>query len=82
MERATSSYVNSFTLHLNRRVLYKELLALDPGLAGQYAIGVLTSFVFGLIAVHVVMKVVRQGRFEYFAYYCFAAGLVGLYLFA
>jgi undecaprenyl-diphosphatase len=59
----------------------KKLLALDPHLAGQYLVGTLSAFIFALLAVYTVLAVVRRGKFEYFAYYCFAAGLLGLYLF-
>jgi undecaprenyl-diphosphatase len=59
----------------------KDLLALEGAMVGQYLLGGLTAFVMGLAAVYAVMTVVSRGRFEYFAYYCFAAGLLGLYLF-
>ena len=59
----------------------RELAALEPYLAGQYLAGTVSAFVFALLAVYTVLAVVRKGKFEYFAYYCFAAGLLGLYLF-
>jgi undecaprenyl-diphosphatase len=58
-----------------------EFLRLDPGLFGQYCTGMAVSFLFGIIAVYTVLEVIRRGKFEYFAYYCFAAGCAGLYLF-
>jgi undecaprenyl-diphosphatase len=59
----------------------KELMALDAALMAPYAVGFVTTFIFALIAVYAVLSVIRRGRFDYFAYYCFAAGLLGLYLF-
>lgn len=59
----------------------KQLLSLSPDMLDHYLLGSLFSFVFGLIAVYTVLAVVRRGRFEYFGYYCFAVGLLGLYLF-
>lgn len=58
-----------------------ELAELQSELLGPYLIGTLMSFVFGLVAVHLVLSVIRRGKFDYFAYYCFAAGGLGLYLF-
>lgn len=59
----------------------EELLNLDSDLLGPYFVGVLFSFLLGLVAVHSVLEIVRRGKLDYFAYYCFAAGVVGLYLF-
>ena len=42
-----------------------------------YAIGGLVAFVSGLVAVYAVLAWVRRGKFEYFAYYCFAIGIAG-----
>ena len=58
-----------------------ELMKLDHSLIGPYLAGALFSFVFGIIAVSSLLAVIRRGKFEYFAYYCFAAGLLGLYIF-
>ena len=57
------------------------LAALQADQALAYLAGAVLAFLSGLVAVYVVMKAVRTGRFDYFAYYCFAAGLAGLYLF-
>ena len=59
----------------------KQLLSLSSDMIGHYIAGMVFSFVFGLIAVYTVLAMVRRGRFEYFGYYCFAVGLLGLYLF-
>ena len=58
-----------------------ELMALDATLAGHYAAGTVAAFVFGLFAVYAVLQTIRRGKFEYFAYYCFVAGAVGIYIF-
>jgi len=59
-----------------------ELMLLDAGLIRQYLVGFAFAFLLGLVAVYAVMGIVRRGKFEYFAYYCFAVGAVGLYLFS
>ncbi|HBQ85847.1 MAG TPA: undecaprenyl-diphosphatase [Syntrophomonas sp.] len=41
-----------------------------------YIIGPLTAAVFGLLAIKVVMKLVRQGRLSVFSYYCYALGIL------
>jgi undecaprenyl-diphosphatase len=59
----------------------QELLNISHHLVGAYLVGAVCSFVLSLAAVSVVMTVVKRGKFDYFAYYCFAAGALGLYLF-
>lgn len=59
----------------------KQLMSIPPELLGQYALGAVISFITSIVAVYLVLAVLRRGRFEYFAYYCFVAGGVGLYLF-
>jgi undecaprenyl-diphosphatase len=60
----------------------KAIADLDLNLLLHHLIGALLSFLFGLLAVHFVLSVVKRGKFDYFAYYCFAVGALGLYLFA
>ena len=43
-------------------------------------IGTVVSYVSGIIAIKVVLDFVRRGNLQYFAYYCFAAGALGLWL--
>jgi undecaprenyl-diphosphatase len=59
-----------------------ELLNIESSLIGQYLVGMVFSFLLGLVAVHLVLVVVKRGKLDYFAYYCFAAAGVGLYLFS
>ena len=60
---------------------FDALLHLESHLLGKYLLGAGLAFLVGLFAVYLVMATVRRGKLEYFAYYCFAAGAVGLYLF-
>jgi len=59
-----------------------ELLNIDSSLIGPYLVGMVFSFLLALVAVHMVLAVVKRGKLDYFAYYCFAAAGVGLYLFS
>jgi undecaprenyl-diphosphatase len=45
-----------------------------------YALGFLSSFIFGLIAMILIFKVIAKGKFEYFAYYCFFLGAIAIFL--
>jgi len=58
-----------------------EFVNISSELIGPYLVGAIVAFLFGLLAVYLVLTVIRKGKFQYFAYYCFAAGAVGLYLF-
>jgi undecaprenyl-diphosphatase len=60
----------------------REIIGVPASLYGPYAAGLLVSLVLGLLSVYVVLATVKRGKFDYFAYYCFAVGLLGLYLFA
>jgi undecaprenyl-diphosphatase len=60
---------------------FKDLLSLDNSLYGQYILGAVLAFLTGLFAVYGVLATIKKGKFEYFGYYCFAIGLLGLYLF-
>lgn len=81
-EAAEFSFLLAIPVILGAVVLKSnELLALDSSLAPQYLLGTVLAFVFGLLAVIILMRIIRQGRFAGFAYYCFAAGAFGLYFF-
>lgn len=58
-----------------------DLLAVNRDLLAEYLAGAVAAFAFGLLAVYLLLAVIRRGKFDYFAYYCFAAGGLGLYLF-
>lgn len=57
------------------------LARMESAALAPILVGTACAFVTGLVAVYVVMSTVRKGTFSYFAYYCFAAGALGLYLF-
>ena len=48
---------------------------IDASLLTNYLAGGVVAFVSGLIAIYTVLVSVRKGRFEWFGYYCFAAGI-------
>lgn len=58
-----------------------NLMNTSVALAGHYLAATLASFICGLVAVYWVLRAVKRGKFEYFAFYCFAIGLLSLYLF-
>ena len=60
----------------------REIVGVPASLYGPYAAGLLVSLLLGLLSVYVVLATVKRGKFDYFAYYCFAVGLLGLYLFS
>ena len=43
-------------------------------------VGTLIAYVSGIAAIKIVLDFVRKGKLQYFAYYCFAAGTLGLIL--
>ena len=49
--------------------------------AAAYACGFMAAFLSGLLAVYLVLQTIRKGKFEYFAYYCLAAGIVAMIYF-
>lgn len=51
-------------------------------LTTPYLSGAAASAIVGLLAIYLVMGAVRRGKFEYFAYYCFAAGIAGMVYFS
>ena len=63
--------------------LLKSLDMLEGGLTigwAPLAIGTGVAYASGIMAIKVVLDFVRRGRLEYFAYYCFAIGTIGLLL--
>lgn len=55
-----------------------ELTALPGELVMPYLLGAVAAFLSGLFAVYLVLGAIRKGKFSYFAYYCFAAGIIGM----
>ncbi len=40
-----------------------------------YLAGAITAFGVGYVAIRFLLKVIKKGKFQYFAYYCFAVGI-------
>ena len=60
----------------------KELKDVMQGEAATaYVLGFMAAFVSGLFAVYLVLRTIKKGKFEYFGYYCFGAGLVAMVYF-
>lgn len=59
----------------------RQMFNIPGALLLPYSFATIVSFVFGLLSVYVVLATVKRGKFDYFAYYCFAIGAVGLYHF-
>ena len=47
-------------------------------LAGTYAAGMIAAAVVGYIAIRSMLKIVQNKKLKYFAYYCFAAGVLAI----
>jgi len=43
-----------------------------------YLPGALVSFIFGLLSIHYLLKIIRRGRFFYFGFYCLVIGGISL----
>lgn len=55
----------------------KEELALS-GSGLIYIIGFVAAFVTGLFACQLMIALVKRAQLKYFAYYCFAVGLIAV----
>lgn len=61
--------------------LLKSLDMLEGGFTMGWvplAVGTLVAYASGVAAINVMLDFVRRGRLEYFAYYCFIMGAIGL----
>ena len=58
----------------------KDMLEAGEGIPSGYFIGAGVAFVFGLPSLFLLAKIVQRGKVHYFAYYCWAVGLLGLCL--
>lgn len=59
-----------------------ELAESGLGTAGlPLTIGTLAAYGSGIVAIYLVLDVVRRGNLQYFAYYCFLVGGLGLWVF-
>jgi undecaprenyl-diphosphatase len=63
--------------------LIKSLELLERGLTTEWLpllIGTVAAYGSGIVAIYVVIDFVRRGNLQYFAYYCFLVGGLGLWL--
>jgi undecaprenyl-diphosphatase len=63
--------------------LLKGLELAEQGLGADWLpllVGTVVAYGSGILAIYVVIDVVRRGNLQYFAYYCFAVGGLGLWL--
>ena len=76
-EAAEFSFILSVPAVLGANVL--EMASSRDVITGSYPLyilGFLASFVAGYIAISLVFKLISSKHFEYFAYYCFALGIL------
>lgn len=59
-----------------------EIFSQNSANIGPYLLAFVLAFASSLAATHWLFAIIKKGRFDWFAYYCFAAGAVGLYLFS
>ncbi len=55
--------------------------SLSSELLVPYLSGAVASFITGILAIFLVMDAVKKGKLQYFAYYCFTAGILGMIYF-
>jgi undecaprenyl-diphosphatase len=63
--------------------LIKSIELAEKGLGTDWLpllIGTVAAYGSGIAAIYVVLDFVRRGNLQYFAYYCFAVGGLGLWL--
>lgn len=81
-EAAEFSFLLSIPVILGAAVLeLRHLTSIPADLVVPYLAAAVCAFAFGLLAVHLVLEAVRKAKLIYFAIYCVAAGLLGIYLF-
>ena len=56
--------------------------ALDSCTSDAYIWGAIASAIFGLLAISIAMKVVKQGKLEYFSYYLIVVSIAGMIYFS
>ncbi len=78
-EAAEFSFLLSIPVILGPSLIEIGAVVSDPqGNAVPLAAGFLTAAVSGYFAIRLLLRFVQQGRFSWFAYYCWAVGLAGL----
>ncbi len=82
-ECARYSFLLAVPLILGVTLMESYELLLNPPSVDQlsnYVVGCLAAYISGLWAIRWLVSVVQRGRFDRFAYYCLAVGLLGLTL--
>ena len=51
---------------------------ITAGMAGTYLAGMIAAAIVGYICIRTMLVIVRKRKFKYFAFYCFAAGIVSI----
>jgi undecaprenyl-diphosphatase len=51
---------------------------IEMGQIGIYAVGMLCAAVVGYVCIRTMLVVVRNKKFRYFSYYCFAVGVLAI----
>lgn len=59
-----------------------DIVSVNTALLGHYMLGAVLSFIFGLLAVHFLLSMIKKGRFKYFGIYCLMVGIFGIIYFA
>lgn len=77
---ANFSFLMSLPVILGATAI-KALELFQTGLSGALLpilVGTLVAYAAGIVAIRIVLDFVRRGNLQYFAYYCFAIGILGL----
>ncbi|HHX74231.1 MAG TPA: undecaprenyl-diphosphate phosphatase [Firmicutes bacterium] len=76
------SFLVSIPVILGATLLEAKDLAVSglSGITPGMLLGMLAAFLSGILAIRLFVKVLRSGKFHYFAYYCWCAGIVALLL--
>lgn len=59
----------------------KDIIDINTALYGQFFVGLLASFIFGLLSVYWLLDIIKKGKFKYFGIYCLIVGLFGFIYF-
>ncbi|MBN2694011.1 undecaprenyl-diphosphate phosphatase [bacterium] len=60
----------------------KDLTTLDSSVVSVSLVGGLASFVFGLFSLVFLLKLIKKGKFYYFAYYCWLISILSFVYYA
>ncbi len=75
------SFILSIPAILGAALLEVKDLAgesVTAGMAGTYAAGMIAAAAVGFVCIRIMLGAVRKKKFRYFAFYCFAAGVLAI----